>query len=103
MLKLTLSIGDQILVQVEYVPERNTWVADGKSYPVQPGDRPTIQAYVDGSVIEMVLSERLGYTKRFYYAGSLAPEITFRAAGVSLQLEGWDIKPITTNRLTTVT
>jgi hypothetical protein len=54
---------------------------------------------VDGSVIELVLGGRCGYTKRFYYEGA-APGVAVKAEG-EVKLAAWAVTPISADRLTT--
>ena len=77
-------------------------VLDGKRTGLQHSDIPKVHAFVDGSVIEVMLSERIGYTKRFYYPETIAPNITIRASGTDISLKAWTISPISNDRLTTV-
>jgi beta-fructofuranosidase len=52
-------------------------------------------------VIELILGERIGYTKRFYYEGSTAPDIRVHATGKGeVTMNAWKIEPISNNRLT---
>ena len=95
-------LGTTELVRVSYSAEQHSWLADGRNYPLQPSDLPKVHAFIDGSVIELILSERIGYTKRFYYSGLAAPDITIRASGAGVTLKAWKISPITTDRLTTI-
>jgi beta-fructofuranosidase len=90
------------LLRVKYLSDTHSFLADGKEIKLQPGDAPTIHAYVDGSVIEVILGERIGYTNRFYYASSNAPEIQVSTVGVGLiSMDAWKVNPISSNRLTT--
>jgi beta-fructofuranosidase len=95
-------MGTTELVRLSYSAEQHSWLANGGNYALQPSDRPTVHAFIDGSVIEVILSERIGYTKRFYYSGLVAPDITIRATGAGVTLKAWRISPITTDRLTTI-
>jgi beta-fructofuranosidase len=98
----TMSDGASELVKVSYDAEAHSFAADGKTIALQPGDAPTLHAYVDGSVIELILGERIGYTKRFYYAEDVAPDIEVLAIGAgTIQMDAWKIAPISDNRLTT--
>jgi beta-fructofuranosidase len=89
------------LIRASYSPESHTFTLDGKEIVLEPGDKPVLHAYVDGSVIELIAGERVGYTKRFYYAESTAPDIFVLAAGPGVTLKAWKISPISPNRLTT--
>ena len=95
-------LGTTELVRVSYSAEQHSWLANGGNYPLQPSDVPKVHALIDGSVIELILSERIGYTKRFYYSGVVAPDITIRASGAGVKLKAWKISPITTDRLTSI-
>ena len=64
--------GEEIL-KATYMPETHTFSVDGKVIPLEASDEPSLHAYVDGSVIELIVSERIGYTKRFYYSDLTAP------------------------------
>jgi beta-fructofuranosidase len=93
---------DGTLARVEYSAARHCFTADGREIVLQPGDAPTVHAFVDGSVIELILGERIGYTKRFYYEGA-APDVSafVESEGESVRMSGWKIAPISDNRLTT--
>ncbi len=94
-----LHAGDSELLRLSYSPGKHTFTAAGKEISLEPADAPELHAYVDGSVIEVIVGQRIGDTRRFYYTGK-SPDITVSAtAGAKLQ--GWPIKPISPNRLTT--
>lgn len=102
VLTFSMSDGTAELVKVTYEPATHTFNADGKTIALQPGDLPTLHAYVDGSVIELILGERIGYTKRFYYTKPVAPGIVVVAEGAGhASMQAWKIAPISDNRLTT--
>ncbi len=90
------------LVHIRYSAGKHTFLADGNEIALQPTDAPSLHAFVDGSVIEIILGERIGYTKRFYYTGA-APDVraSITNAGSAAGLSAWKIKPISPNRLTT--
>ena len=93
-----LSIGfDPVL------PTRIT--IDGQAQPLALNDQRKISLhmYVDGSVIEALFSDRISYTKRFYYPGDRAPELEIRVIAsqpdtVSVSVS--QLKAISSNRLT---
>ena len=60
-----------------------------------------VHAFVDASVIEVILSRRVGYTRRFYFEGNTAPDIEVRVESPAAKLAAWKINPISNNRLTT--
>lgn len=52
-------------------------------------------------MIELILGERIGYTKRFYYESATAPDIRVHATGMGdITMDAWKIEPISSNRLT---
>ena len=97
----TVSNGAAELVQLDYSAEKHAFTADGNEIPLQAGDTPTLHAFVDGSVIELILGERIGYIKRFYYTESTAPDINVRTNVENAKMSAWKIKPISSDRLTT--
>jgi beta-fructofuranosidase len=97
----TLSTDSAELLHVGYSADRHTFVADGKEIELEPSDEPTLHAFVDGSVIELIVSQRIGYTKRFYYTGATAPDLQARAYQTDVKMTAWKISPLSHNRLTT--
>jgi beta-fructofuranosidase len=101
-LDLQISDGNNVLLSVNYLPSTHSFTTDGKEFKLRPGDTPTIHAFVDGSVIEIILSDRIGYTKRFYYTSPTAPDLSVRVLeGPGIDVKAWTITPISPNRLTT--
>ncbi|MGC2403839.1 MAG: glycoside hydrolase family 32 protein [Acidobacteriaceae bacterium] len=100
--ELSFSLGSTELMTIRYEPVEGAWLVDEKKVVPGPSDRPSVHAFVDGSVIEVILSERAGYVRRFYYPGAVAPDLTVRVKGTGQELRGWEISPITQNRLTTI-
>jgi beta-fructofuranosidase len=101
-----LRLGTQaepILLKIEYAATQNAFLCDGKEIALEPGDIPTVRAFVDSSVIEMILGDRIGLTKRFYYSGS-APDVSVivESQDASAKLAAWKIAPISNDRMTTV-
>jgi beta-fructofuranosidase len=101
-MKFTMSNGATELLSVGYSPEKHAFVADGKEIALEKNDMPKLHAFVDGSVIELILGERVGYTKRFYFTGATAPDISIQTTGPGkMTMNAWKIAPISTDRLTT--
>lgn len=101
-MQFTMSSGGAELLRVSYSPEKHAFLIDDKEIALQPKDTPTLHAFVDGSVIELILGDRIGYTKRFYYEGTTAPDVMVHATGTGeVKMTGWKITPISKNRLTT--
>ena len=97
----SMSGGEAELMTVNYSAGEHSFTAGDKVIALQPGDAPTLHAFVDGSVIELILGERIGYTKRFYYTSAAAPDIVVSAHGGPVKIDAWKIAPISDNRLTT--
>jgi beta-fructofuranosidase len=94
------------LVKLEFDPKTpERIVADGKPIPlrVQPRQPIELHMYVDGSVAEVIVQNSAAYTKRFYYAGSVAPRVQLHLEGPATieSLSMWQIDPISSDRLTT--
>jgi beta-fructofuranosidase len=101
-LEISVTLGSTELLRLKYSSEEHAWLMEGRNIALQHLDVPKVHAFVDGSVLELILSERVGYTKRFYYPGTVAPDITIRVTGTEGPLKGWTISPISDNRLTTM-
>jgi beta-fructofuranosidase len=95
-----ISDGEKELVSVMYSAADHTMSADGHTVALGPDDEPSVHAFVDGSVIELILGERVGYTKRFYYTSATAPDILVSASG-GASLKAWKVAAISKDRLTT--
>jgi beta-fructofuranosidase len=89
------------LLRVTYSPQTHVMVADGNEIQIDPGESPSIHIFADGSVIELILAGRIGYTRRFYYSQSTAPDITLLVTGAIPTVQAWSVTPISTDRLTT--
>ncbi len=90
-IEFSAHMGATELIRLTYSPQQHAWSADGKTFELEPSDLPKVHAFIDGSVIEILLSERVGYTKRFYYAGTAAPDITVRTSGEGITRNAWKI------------
>ncbi|MDW5266017.1 MULTISPECIES: glycoside hydrolase family 32 protein [Acidobacteriaceae] len=96
------SIDNGELLHVAYDPVKHAFLVENKEIALEPNDTPQLHTYVDGSVIEVILSQRAGYTRRFYYTQTSAPDITVRViGGTRITASAWTIDPISNNRLTT--
>jgi beta-fructofuranosidase len=91
---------------LKYDPQEpgKVWV-DSNSLSISRSEKESlrIHLYIDGSVIELFLNERVAYTKRFYYSGDRAPDVCLKWTGRTTDIEKltvWQLKPISTNRLT---
>jgi beta-fructofuranosidase len=96
------AIDKKDLLHITYEPAKHAFLVDGKEIALEPTDTPQLHAYVDGSVIEVIISQREGYTKRFYYPQTAVPDINVRIiGGTRITANAWKIDPISNNRLTT--
>jgi beta-fructofuranosidase len=86
-------------LNVTYEASSHSFLVDGRRIALEGGDAPVMHGYVDGSVIEVVLSGRVGVTKRFYYTESVAPDMVVVADG-NVTMEGWRVKAVSEDRLT---
>ena len=99
----TLATKQAELMRISYSAVKHAFTADGKEISLQSSDEPTLHAFVDGSVIELILGQRISYTRRFYYPESTAPDVQalLMTAGGAGTLQAWKVSPISDNRLTT--
>ncbi len=95
---LRMSDGAVELVKVLYDAASHTMRVAEKVIALDVGDRPVVHAFVDGSVVEVILGERVGVTKRFYYTEGVAPDIVVVADGTA-KVEAWRVKAISRDRL----
>ena len=101
---LSIHAAETEVLHLTYTAKTHTFLIDGKEFTLQPHDTPNLHAFVDGSVIELLVGSRVGYTKRFYYTESVAPDMVVVADGTDpVSLAAWSIAPISENRLTTPT
>ena len=101
LIRASLSTDSAELLHVSYSAEKHAFVAGGKEVALDPSDEPTLHAFVDGSVVELILSLRIGYRKRFYNTGETAPDVHAWAHPTGVKMTAWKIMPISQNRLTT--
>ena len=98
----TMSTVVTELLHVTYSAEKHAFVIDGNQIVLQPNDATSLHAFVDGSVIELIVGEQISYTRRFYYTQPTAPDIVVVAKGTgSIKMGAWKIASISNNRLTT--
>jgi len=99
--EVVIKAGEQELARMKYESDSHVLTVGNKRFVLQPRDQPQIHAFVDGSVLEILIAQRIGYTTRFYYPGGLAPDVSLDLTG-SAQVKAWRVKPISPNRLTSV-
>jgi len=93
------------LVTLEYRPsEPGQIIVDGKQVSIHGSKEPLeLHFYLDGSVAEIFVQRAAAYTKRFYYPGSVAPDVRLVLKGNPLALKSlsmWRLEPISADRLT---
>jgi beta-fructofuranosidase len=98
--ELTLGSTTAELLHISYSGVEHRFDVAGHEIGLEPTDEPRIHLFVDGSVIELIVSQRIGYTSRFYYSAKAAPDITASVKG-NANFTAWKISPISGNRLTT--
>ena len=92
---------------IEYDPRHANQISvDGRplSLSLSEGEPLQLHAYVDGSVIELLVNNTIAWTKRFYPAGKIAHDLRIRWRGSSAaltSLDVWQLSPISNDRLTT--
>jgi beta-fructofuranosidase len=72
--------------------------------PVSPDNQPSFHLFIDGSVAELIIDQRHAITSRFYRRpeGPLHIELgAMAAAGKLPYFEAWQLRPISSDRLTT--
>lgn len=94
------------LLHVQYDPSRpEQIILDGEPTSLGVGEHDGLQcqAFLDDSVIELLLNNRQALTKRFYYRGAAAPACRVSWHGDSASLiscSSWPLSPISRDRLT---
>lgn len=74
-------------------------ILDNRIVPATGGTL-RLHIFIDGSVIELMVNERIGYTTRFYDDRHASPAIRIAATGATASLAAWPIRPISPDRLT---
>lgn len=97
----SLTLTDQALdiLHIAYDPLHHAFSVNGSEVFLHDQDRPTVRLFVDGSIAETVLGERIGYTSRFYSATHPALNIKVTSAGSAFR--AWTVRPISADRLST--
>lgn len=89
-------------VCIQYSRDAHRFRVAGKDVVLHPNDAPRIHLFVDGSVAEILLSERITVTERFYYTGSIAPSVNVQSTASDGHLEAWEIAAPSSDRLTSI-
>ena len=91
---------------LKYDSQRPTEISiDARPIPLELNDQEDfkLELYIDGSVIEAFVNDKVAYTKRFYYPGSSPQDVRIKWAGKTtnlVRLSAYELTPISSNRLT---
>lgn len=91
---------------IKYDSQRPTEISiDARPLPLELNDKEDFELdlYIDGSVIEAFVNNKIAYTKRFYYAGGSSRDMGVKWTGKTtnlVRLSVSQLTPISTNRLT---
>ena len=94
-------------ITVNYDRQRPAEIAiDARPIPLQrnAGEDFDLEFYIDSSVIELFVNGRVAYTKRFYYLGERAQDMSVKWTGSTknlVHLSCYGLTPISADRLTT--
>lgn len=98
---------DKPVLTLGYDPSAPTQLVCNDHPPCQLAGEPrqplTLHAYVDGSVVELIVNGQVAHTQRFYYPGDVAPDLWLALDGdpaALVELHIWKIRPISPDRLT---
>ena len=86
------------LLEVKYDAATHCMHVHGAEVQLRSEDAPTLHGFVDCSVLELIVADRVGCTQRFYLGSAVAPNLIISAPGERLQL--FSVNPISPNRLT---
>jgi len=96
----TLSSTASEILHIDYDPLQHAFHVNGSKVQLLDRDSPTLRVFVDASITETLLGERISCTGRFYPSAKTAPDLQATTTGATLR--AWTIRPISPNRLTTL-
>jgi beta-fructofuranosidase len=97
---LTVDVAGATLLTAYYLPDTHTFRM-GEQHVSLPADAvPSLHLFLDGSVMEIFLGGVSAYTQRFYYEANTAPECVLSVDGIVDTVQGWSLKPISNDRMT---
>jgi beta-fructofuranosidase len=91
---------------IKYDSQRPAEISiDARPLPLQLNDREDfkLELYIDGSVIEAFVNNKVAYTKRFYYSGGIPQDMRVKWTGKTtnlVRLSVFQSTPISPDRLT---
>jgi beta-fructofuranosidase len=107
-LALSTAAGNSVpWLTLKYDPHHAAQISiDARPIPLSLDDRENVELhlYIDGSVIELLVNNKVAYTKRFYYAGSSPQDLCMKWTGKMtniVSLSFWQLSPISPDRFTT--
>jgi beta-fructofuranosidase len=106
-LSLRLTDGNQDIFTVSYDPEKtgSEWEVNGRSAPLVAlsAEGTRLRIFLDGSVVEAIADDSVALTTRVYNApqGALHFETSDTHQFVLATMRIWEIRPISSDRLTT--
>jgi beta-fructofuranosidase len=90
-------------IEVEFDPSYpDTILIDARPLKLSLEEREAVEIrlHIDGSVIELIVNERIAWTKRFYYEGAVQDAMLRWEGQDSLEsVTSWPLKPISATRL----
>lgn len=103
---MEITDGKAALISINYSPERTgaECIINFPQVPLPPREGPfTFHIFVDGSVAEVCINQRIALTTRVYHvpAGPLRISAAVADSGTISAFRIWEVKPISPDRLTT--
>ncbi|WP_052201033.1 glycoside hydrolase family 32 protein [Terriglobus sp. TAA 43] len=100
-LHVSIQLAGNEILSIEYLPGLHAVRMADREVALDETHFPSLHLLVDGSIVEAIVSETMACTKRFYYDGDLAPDVTIHITGGVDSVECWKVRPISNDRLTT--
>jgi len=103
---MEITDGKAPLVSINYSPGSTgaECTINHSQVPLPPGEGPFLfHIFVDGSVVEICINQRIALTSRVYHVPADALRVNFAGShiGTVSSLRVWELKPISPDRLTT--
>lgn len=92
--------GESEILTIRYSADEHVFMIGPEKLSFHATDMPAIHGFIDGSVVELLIAERIGYTKRFYYTGTAMPNVEIHVEGKGARLNAWAVTSISSNRMT---
>jgi len=95
----TLTDQASKILQISYDPLQSAFIVNGTKITLLDHDIPTIRVFIDASITETLLAERIAYTGRFYISANATNRL--RITTTASTLRTWTVRPISPGRPTT--